>query len=217
MIKFLETILDWSELWATMLPVIVWLFIKPKQKIFRPVIIYLLCALVLYFLIDLGYLGIFKNNNLIYNILSIVRLLFFLWFFHLLHIPSNKNIKKSATIILLLSLLAILVFENVRNFNSEIFGVEAIVLIIYCINFFLKTLNADAVESNINIALLIVTGLAIYESCCFFVFLFYSNLAETDIPFAVNLWNVHNIVYIIMCLYFSRAFFEFHKYESIKS
>lgn len=213
---FVLKILDWSEVWATALPLLVILIAGPKLKILKPIIIYLFLSLLMYVLIDMSYFHVFENNNLFYNILSIARLLFFMWFFALVDIPHGKNKRKFVTLIILFALVVIIVFTGIHNFNSFIFGVEAIVLIIYCVIYFIKTLKADEITKDINAVLLIITGLAIYESCCFFLFLFYSDLAQSEIDrnrsFAVNLWNVHNIVYIVMCLYLSRAFYEEKKY-----
>jgi len=110
-----------------------------------------------------------------------------------------------------------IILGKFKDFNSWIYGLEAVVLCAYCIFFFLKTLRVEEYVNNVSRSLLIVTGLLIYESCCFFIFLFYANLVMTNPGFAVSLWNVHNIVYIVMCLYISRAFFEMHKYEPIRS
>jgi hypothetical protein len=214
---FLQQLLNWSELWATALPIIVWFIVRPRYKIFYPIIIYLLCGLILYTLIDLSYLKVLENNNFVYNILSVVRLLFFVWFFNLLEIPSNKTTKKLATLFITIVLIIMIIFGDIHDFNSQIFAFEAVTLISYCVIYFLKTLNDDTFKLETSIVLLVITGLAIYESCCFFVFLFYSNLTKTDIPFAVSLWNIHNIVYIVMCLYISLAFFELRKYELVKS
>lgn len=214
----LSKILEWSEVWASMLPIIIWLRKRPTKKLLFPIIIYLWLALILNFLIDETFLEVFRDNNhLVYNILSVTRLFLFMQFFSNLGIPSKKFLRKIVFFITGSLIIIFALVGSINFFNSQIFALEAIVLISYSIIYFLKVLRSEATITTPDGSLLIVTGLLIYESCCFFLFLFYADLIFTDAPFAIKLWNVHNIVYIVLCLYISRAFFESPKYEFIKS
>ena len=53
----------------------------------------------------------------------------------------------------------------------------------------------------------VVTGLSIYVVVNFFVFLFYGPMLNVDIHLAVNIWNVHNIAFIIFCFFIGKAFY----------
>ena len=98
---FLE-ILDWSEVWALFIPLIV-LFVKKKQPAFlKPVIIYLFIALPLNLFADIiwkfqvvhHFPHWLKTNTYVYNFHSIVRFLLFSIFFIKLHQPFLVRIKK---------------------------------------------------------------------------------------------------------------------------
>jgi hypothetical protein len=214
---FFQQILNWSEVWATLIPLVVALFVKSNNIYLRPLFFYLCFALIAYLCIDLAYVNLIKNNNTIYNGLSILRLFFFIGYFALLNVPSNKKIRRLIFVVVILMEVFVILEAGFKNFNSLIFGLEAIILIIYGLLYFFKTSHSEELDDSSGSTLLVITGLLIYESCCFFIFLFYSDLAVKDVLFAVNLWNVHNVVYIVMCLYFSKAFLEFGKHESIKS
>ncbi len=103
-----QLILDWSEVWALFIPLTI-LLIKPKQPFSsKPVIYYVLLAIILNICID----AIWKqpslkiklptnNNNPIYNIHSIVRFFLFSWFFIKLDQPFLSSTKKNYSILLL--------------------------------------------------------------------------------------------------------------------
>ncbi len=93
------------------------------------------------------------------------------------------------------------------NFSSNIFTLEGIVLIIFCVLYFLKKLRSDEISSGFDTSLYIVIGLSIYEAVCFPVFLFYNTLINQNNDYAVNVWNVHNIAYIVFCLFIARSFY----------
>ena len=102
MVKFLKEMLDWSEVWATIIPLIVYLWVKPRASWIRPLLVYLVVALLLSLVIDftwksvkLGmehlskqlfwwlYLGKEKDlyTLVLYNLGSFLRLLLITWFF----------------------------------------------------------------------------------------------------------------------------------------
>jgi len=59
----------------------------------------------------------------------------------------------------------------------------------------------------------IVTGLSIYLVTNFFVFLFYAPMLSVDVNLAINIWNVHNIAFIIFCVFITKAFYGTAGYQ----
>ena len=59
----------------------------------------------------------------------------------------------------------------------------------------------------------VVTGLSIYVVVNFFVFLFYLPMIYVDPKLAENIWNVHNIAFIIFCLFITKAFYGSNRYK----
>ena len=51
----------------------------------------------------------------------------------------------------------------------------------------------------------VVAGLSIYVAVNFFIFLFYATLIATALKFSIVIWNVHNIFFIIFCIFIAIA------------
>src|SRR5260221_14478678 len=100
--KYLKEILDWSEVWAPLIPLAILISRKQKSVWRRPMLWYLVIAILLSIIADviwqrrhLGIDGWLQNhfyffyedggqtfkNNLLYNLQSIFRFLLFSWFF----------------------------------------------------------------------------------------------------------------------------------------
>src|SRR5678809_1116762 len=123
--KILEQILDWSEVWATLIPLIVYIWVKPRAPWIRPLVIYLVIALLLGFVIDFTWKSVRLNMEylskkifswlyigedlytlVLYNVNSFLRLLLITWFFYLVN-PKYKRIY-----IIITSLFLIAAFIN---------------------------------------------------------------------------------------------------------
>jgi hypothetical protein len=85
--------------------------------------------------------------------------------------------------------------------------------LIYCMLYYLSELKDDS-KNLFNVPdFWVVTGLSIYVVINFFVFLFYLPMIYVDQDLAVNIWNVHNIAFIIFCLFITKAFYGSHRYK----
>lgn len=212
-----SVILKWSEVWAVLIPVLIYLYKKPNEKYIKPVIWYLVIALILNIISDIigenyynepKFIVAINYNLPFYNLHSIIRLFLFINFFHLINIPGNRFFKKYIPLFIgTLILFNFLSLDSFKNFSSKIFTIESIVLIVYCINYFLTILGADDASTKFNSSLIIATGVAVYESVCFPIFLFYDLLSKKFKNYAIDIWDVHNIMYIILCLFIARAFY----------
>src|ERR1700741_3192173 len=103
----------WSEVWALLIPLTIFLFKRKSiTGILKPVVYYLFVALVLNFIADfiwrfqsptrLNLPEWLQNNIPVYHIHSIVRLILFAWFFNLLKEPFLAKIKKNIPPVFLL-------------------------------------------------------------------------------------------------------------------
>ncbi|MEO8413081.1 MAG: hypothetical protein ABI472_05450 [Ginsengibacter sp.] len=223
MIKFLQLLLDWSEVWAPLIPLIVLLFRWKQPGFLRPVIIYLVFA----FFINLAgdVISDFKpylprwlhSNNVLYNIHSIVRFICFGYFFLALKQPSFITMKK---VLPFISLLIIIInFNFVENFGNpghlsgNLLATEAYFLLIYCVLYYLAKLRDEEDDLMQGADFWVATGLSIYVVVNFFVFLFYVPMIDQDINLTENIWDVHNIAYIILCIFITKAFYEPARYQ----
>ena len=97
-------------------------------------------------------------------------------------------------------------------FSSRLLSVEAIGLLFLCMQFYISRLSMEEEMNSKQHEVWIVTGLSIYVTINFFIFLLYDHLAQQSARFAVDLWNVHNVSYVILNLFIAKAFYESGKH-----
>lgn len=90
---------------------------------------------------------------------------------------------------------------------------EAYLLLIYCMIYYLEALKDDQKNLFLETDFWVVTGLSIYVVVNFFVFLFYQPMIDVDVKLAINIWNVHNIAFIIFCLLITKAIYASSRYQ----
>ncbi len=208
--------LDWSEVWAMVIPLSVLMLRRQQPSLLRPVIVYLWLGFLLNVAIDAImainiYLpGYSPSNNPFYNVHSVVRFACFSFYFMSIQKSSFTLLKRLLAIGGLVFLgINFIFFENFFNrdsFSGNLLTVEAYLLLIYCMLYYLTELKDDENPFN-GPHFWVVTGLAIYLVTNFFVFLFYTPMVSVDVELAVNIWNVHNIAFIIFCLFITKAFY----------
>jgi len=204
------------------IPLSVLLFRRKQPSSLRPVIVYLWLGFLVNVAIDaiMAINGLLHNfnlsNNPLYNIHSVVRFACFSFYFIHLQKNSFATLKKFLALLGLTFLVVnFIFFENFFNpdsFSGNLLTVEAYLLLIYCMLHYLAELNDDENLFN-GPHFWVVTGLAIYLVTNFFVFLFYTPMLSVDVKLAVNIWNVHNIVFIIFCIFIAKAFYAPLRYQ----
>src|SRR5579863_2036511 len=217
--KIAESILDWSEVWALLIPLIFLLFVRKPPALLTPVIIYLWLALILNLFVDViadfkkpyHFPAWLQSNNPIYNLHSLVRFACFSYFFISLPQPAFKTFKKAiAVLFVLYTVINFTFFENFLypfHLSGNILSVESYLLLVYCMLYYLSALNDEDDDAFRGPVFWIVTGLSIYVVINFFVFLFYVPMINQDMELVLDIWNVHNAAYIILCLFITRAFY----------
>src|SRR5687767_14687288 len=196
--KFL---LDRSEVWALLIPLAVAVVKKPHLPYLKPIIYYLIIALVINSLILLIWqrnkhhwdfyinkIGDDDNNNFLYNIHSIVRLLLFSWFFILLKQPFLTTAKKIIPILFLVFAFINFIFSEKfvgENLSSRLLSIETGILLFYCLQYYLYLLKEELTSFRRLPSFWIVTGLSLFVVASFPVFLFYERLPEINKLFSV--------------------------------
>lgn len=228
--KILNVIKDWSEVWATLIPLTIYLIKRPRYKWLKPILFYLLVTLVLYLVIDIIWkrrsLGLdnwfkenfqvfydengFLKNTIFYNFVSIARLLFLSWFFNYMD-PIYKKLNRYIPLFfLILTAVNFIFFEKIEDFSSRLITLEAFILLVYCILFFFKILRSERIETNEERnGFRVVIGLSIYVAVNFFIFLLYKQLTVSFRDFAKAIWPFHNAVNLIFCIFISIAFWNY--------
>lgn len=219
----MEYILDWSEVWA-LLPPLFLLALRRKQPAYlKPVIVWLWIALVLNITIDtiMGFKQYLPNwlqsNNPLYNVQSLVRFVCFSMFF--MRLPQEHFKAFRHWLVVLFSLFVIINFAYFENFleymhlSGNLLATEAYLLLIFCMQYYLAELKKDADEISGGADFWVVTGLSIYVVSNFFIFLFYIPLLDVNPQLSVNMWNVHNIAFIILCIFITKAIYGPVRYK----
>ena len=216
--EFLLKLLDWSEVWAPMIPLSILFFRRNQPGFLKPVIVYLFFAFFINLAGDI--IDRFKHdlpawllsNNPLYNVHSVIRFICFSIFFTAL---GQTSFIKFRYILPAISLVVILVnfgfvenFGNPDHLSGNLLAAEAYLLLIYCMLYYLAKLRDDEDDVASGPDFWVVTGLSIYVVVNFFVFLFYVPMLDANVRLAINIWNVHNIAYIILCIFITKAFYE---------
>jgi hypothetical protein len=229
MLDIFKQILNWSEIWVLLIPLIVLLWSKNNHKYLLPIRKYLFVALILNITIVLiselkGKWGLtendfFWNNNVFYNISSIVRLLLFAWFFILLRQRFMHRVKAIIPFAFLLFVFINFIFfekfvpqGDYEWFSSRLLATEAALLLFYCLQYFIYLIIEEkTTHLKTEPGFWVVTGLSIYVAANFFIYLFYEYLSKVTADFAVNVWDVHNIAFIILCVCIAKQFNTKHE------
>jgi hypothetical protein len=220
--NLISIIVGWSEVWALFIPLIFLEFQGKQPAILKPVIIYLWAALVLNvfgdFISDFKRIlhlpSIVQSNNPVYNFHSLVRFACFSYFF--LKLPQSRFVSfRKALVVVFILFFAInfIFFEDFflpGHLSGNLLSAEAYVLLVYCMLYYLAVLLDDTSTPFKDPVFWVVTGLSIYLVINFFVFLFYVPMIKQDIDFVINIWNVHNLAYLILCIFITRAFYANH-------
>lgn len=223
---FFNQFWDWMEVWALLLiPLPFVLKRKNIPSYLKPVKLYVFAALLLNIItlliwkrlklekIGIDISGWPESNNFVYNIHSIVRFLLFSWFFILLRQHFMHRVKIVLPFIFIAFVIVnFTVFERFYSyemFSSLLLATEAVLLLFYCLQYFIfLTLEDRNTSLNKQPGFWIVAGLSIYVAVSFLVFLFFNYLVEHDRDFAIHLFDVHNVAFLILCISIARAFYE---------
>ncbi len=212
-------ILDWSEVWALLIPLVVLLRAIKQPSYLKPVIVYLCIALPLNILTDViaDFRKVYtlpawlESNNYLYNVHSIVRLVCFAFFFNRVNPRFLGKYKIGFYVASLLVIIINFTFENFFRFNSFssfLLAFESAILLFHCLQFYLSKLQEEEAGWMQQPDFWIVTGLSIYVTFNFFYFLFYTTLIDNKhIQLVMSMWYLHNVTYIILCILISKAFF----------
>jgi hypothetical protein len=220
-----QLIIDWLEVWALLIPVIVFMLIPKLPSYLRLVAVYVFIAFFINlfatiswkFKHSFNFPVVFQTNTYFYNIHSIVRLFLFGWFFILLDQPFLQRAKKIILLLFLVFIVINFMFEPFINYwyedgklqstiSHRILATEAAIMVFYCLQYYLYNLMHDeAVKRTPDFW--IVTGLAIFSFCSFPIYFFYNAILLNYRIFTINIWVVQKISFLIFCLCIARALY----------
>jgi hypothetical protein len=96
----------------------------------------------------------------------------------------------------------IIFWEGLDSFNSNSYSVASFIIIAYCLLYYYQKLTNPATMSIFKSRdFYYVTGLLTYFTSCFFIFVSYRKLTQENVANLGLVWRIHNVVFLIMCLY----------------
>lgn len=212
-----EIILVWLEVWALLIPLLV-LLKRLRQPVYmQPIIYYLFIALFLNIVanliwkrVPLGLNTVFDNNNPVYNLHSIFRLIFFSVFFILLKQSFLIGVKRIIPFLFILFVMInFIFFENFfqLKISSRLHSVESGILLFYCMQYYLFRLKDEQASFAKMPDFWVVTGLSIFVVISFPIYLFYDRLLNEELKFVIDIWEVQKAAFLIFCLFIAKAFY----------
>lgn len=219
--KIIANVLMWSEVWALLIPLTIIIIFRIKGAAMRPVILYAGIAIALNLAATL--ISVYRNslpsslqnNNILYNLNSLARVLLFSWYILSLKLIRSSWLSKIVLPVYIIFLLINFIFlESPLLLSSRLLSAESIVLLVLCLFFFIRSMQD---ESDINWlkhpSFLICIGISLYEAINFFIFLFFYPLLENNLEFGMLTMKIFSVSYIILCILLALALRRSHKQQ----
>jgi hypothetical protein len=199
--SIIHTPFDWMEVWATFFPIAMWLWVKKNKQKVQPTIWYFFIAFFVFIIIDVIWKlndflpEIIRDNNIFYNILSILRVIFFVIFFlRILEDQFRKILVFSSLIYPVVIVGCFIVFHknlSFFNYNSVTTTSESVILMMACILYLFQLLQSDVViKFGRQPEFWISSGLIIFEAANFTINLTYSLLVDQKVSTEIaTYWN----------------------------
>ena len=215
----LNSVIQWSEVWALLIPLAIIILFSTKGGGMLPVILYICIA----FILNLAAIIIsiyherlpsyFQNNNVLYNLHSFVRVLLLGWYIiNLKLLSSSRLIKIVIPAYILFVLLNFIFRENPLLLSSHLFSAESIVLLVLSFLYFFRSMQDESkIDWLKHPSFLVCTGISLYEALSFFIFLFFYPLFEKNPEFGMLTMKIFSISYIIFCIFLALALLKNYK------
>ncbi|MBI5857040.1 MAG: hypothetical protein HZB42_05250 [Sphingobacteriales bacterium] len=217
--RVIANVLMWSEVWALLIPLTIFVRYKINHRSMRPVIIYVITGLILNLvaiLISIYRLSLpdfLQNNNILYNLHSVLRVILLGWYINSLQLIRLSWLSKFILPVYLLFVVVNFIFwENPLFLSTRLLSAESIVLLILCLFFLISSMRDDSDTNWLkHPSFLICIGLCFYEAVNFFIFLFFYPLLENNLQFGMLTMKIFSVSYIIFCILLALSLYRSRK------
>ncbi|MGQ0737589.1 MAG: hypothetical protein ACT4OJ_00880 [Bacteroidota bacterium] len=227
--KWMQTILDWTEVWALLIPLTVIIIHRPKGHHIRLIVWYVIAGFILNFTATFAleyyylmpswmYIDNRVNNNILYNVHSFIRVLLLGWYIVIIRPYRFPVILKGLLLTYFVFVFINFIFiETPFYLSTRLFAAESIVLLTMCLFYFFRSIQD---ESQVNwlkhSSFLVCTGVCIYEAITFFIFLFFyplhdKNSAFANTAFAEATMRLYTMMYLALCILMALALYKSRK------
>lgn len=216
MSDLLDKIISSSEVLALLMPLIVILIHKPGGPGISLIRYYVFIAFFINLIATLLYLYYYslppclQNNNILYNIHSFIRVVFFGLFIIKIRAFQFPALYRITLVAYLLFCIYNFVFaESPLFLSSKLFSAESIILLFFCISYFLRSIREESDTNWLkHPSFLICAGICLYEAVNFFIFLFFYPLYHNDEAFSLITMRIYAITFIILCTLLAIALYK---------
>lgn len=219
--NFWEIVFDWSEVWALLVPLTILILYHTEGKGLRALKGYIITGFILnliaicmvefyQYVPGWMYIDDFVNNNIVYNIHSLVRVLL-LSSYILAARPYGYTalLKAILAAYLLFILINFTFFASPFYLDTKLFAAESIVLLIMCFACFFHSLHDESHTNWLkDPAFIVCTGICLYEVLTFFIFLFFYPLSTTNTAFFVVTMRIYTGAFILLCILLAVALYQ---------
>ena len=211
---FYNFLLNWSEVWPLAIALAILLMYKQKENV--NLLIWMTFVTFIFHFAG-TFISMFndkvpvnfKNNNIIYNLLSIVKPLFV--GFYLLQLRQLKQyafLKFALAFFLIFSLINFLFLESLFIFSSHLVLASSALMLIFTLTFFLDAMIDDEIPLPlIHPAFFLCTAISISESINFFIFLFLFPVFSTNKEFGLLIMRISSYAFIFYGIVLAVGFY----------
>lgn len=200
--------MKWSEVWPLVIFLAIFLLRKQLNKDLKPVIIFLFLVLLLSIPSNIianfndSVPKKFRNNNIFYNLIAFLKVIFLgTYLMRLRPLLQYNFIKPLFYLFLVFTVLDFTLIEPVTLIGQYFMSAVSITLLIYCMTYFLTVMMDDETGFEItHPSFFICTGIALFESVNFFIYLFINQLFTSDVRISLVTWKISNYAYVISYL-----------------
>ncbi len=214
MYNYYRLFLNWSEVWPLIIALLIFVFFKQRENI---TIIFWLLVISLLLHTVATYISLFtyrvpepyKNNNILYNILAIIKpVMAGLYLLKLKQLQQYKYLKIVFLLFLLFTLFNFLFIESIFTYSSSMVLAQSAFLLIFTLTFFLDAMIDDEIPLPLSHpAYFICTAIGLSESINFFINLFIFQVFKTSYELSVLTMNISSYAFIIYGLILATGIF----------
>lgn len=209
--KFL---LNWSEVWPLALALTILLLFKQKENI--NLLTWMVSVTFLFHFAG-TYISMyndrvpesFQNNNIIYNLLSIIKPAFV--GFYLLELRQIKQytfLKYTLSFFFIFCCINFLFLESPFIYSSHLVLASSALMLVFTLTFFLDAMIDDEIPLPLkHPAFFLCTAISISESINFFIFLFLFPVFSTNKEFGLLIMQISSYAFIFYGLALAAGFF----------
>ena len=214
MYTFYRFLMNWSEVWPLAIALTILLLFQQKESV-RLLTWMTIVTLIFHFAGT--YISMhndkvpeyLRNNNIIYNLLSVIKPVFIGFYLLQLHqLKQYAFLKYTLAIFFIFCSINFLFLESPFIFSSHLVLASSALMLIYTLTFFLDAMIDDEIPLALSHpAFFLCTAVSISESINFFIFLFLFPVFNTNKEFGLLIMNVSSYAFIFYGLVLAAGFY----------